>query len=311
MELAVASPTRSTAYLLVSHGSRDPRPQAAMDRLCSRVRTHLQGAVEVIEPVTKSGDRTQATPNPASFQQASYLDRSVGEDTTGRTSLLVRPEEKTAKEKTGKKAIQRKPSTVIVKTACLELAALPLSQHIYKLGTQLIDQGVKELKVLPVFLMSGVHVMEDIPTEIEKARTLLDGALTLTVCPHLGSHPDIPEVLADRLASVPAEKSLLVAHGSRRPKGNRIIEGLAKRLDTAVAYWATPPDIETQVIELMQQGHQKLTILPYFLFAGGITDAITHRTEELAERFPKVQFRLLPTLGATDEVASLAIDLMH
>lgn len=306
MELAVASPTCSTAYLLVSHGSRDPRPQAAMDRLCSRVRTHLQGAVEVIEPVTKSGDRTQATSIPESFQQTSYPNRSVGEDTAGRTSLLVRPEEETAQ-----KAVERTPSSIIVKTACLELAALPLSQHIHKLGTQLIDRGIEELKVLPIFLMSGVHVMEDIPAEIEKARTLLGDALTLTVCPHLGSHPDIPSVLAERLASVPAEGSLLVAHGSRRPKGNRIIEGLAKRLDTAVAYWATPPDIETQVIELMQQGHQKLTILPYFLFAGGITDAITHRTEELAERFPKVQFRLLPTLGATDEVASLAIDLMH
>jgi len=65
------------------------------------------------------------------------------------------------------------------------------------------------------------------------------------------------------------------------------------------------------VIELMQNGCQKLTILPYFLFTGGITDAIVHRTEELAERFPKVNFRLLPTLGATNEIADLAIELIH
>ena len=78
-----------------------------------------------------------------------------------------------------------------------------------------------------------------------------------------------------------------------------------------VAYWAVPPDIETQVIELMQQGCQKLTILPYFLFAGGITDAIAHRTEELAERFPKVQFRLLPTLGATAEMAQLSVEMIR
>jgi len=283
LELVAALPQLPTAYLLISHGSRDPRPQAAMDRLAEMVRDRLVCAEAIAQPAQQS-PRTGTTGGTKASQG-------------GGTSLLVRAPQ---------------PATeVIVRTACLELAAQPLSQRIYELGVELIDKGIQELKLLPVFLMSGVHVMEDIPEEIEQARALLGDALTLTVCPHLGSHPDISDVLANRLASVSGEGSLLVAHGSRRPKGNRIIQSLAKQLDTAVAYWATPPDIEAQVIELMQQGYQKLTILPYFLFAGGITDAITHRTEELAERFPRVQFRLLPTLGATHEVANLAIDLMQ
>ena len=59
----------------------------------------------------------------------------------------------------------------------------------------------------------------------------------------------------------------------------------------------------------MQQGHQRIAILPYFLFSGGITDALTQRMEELAERFPKVTFRLLPPIGASRDLADLVIDL--
>lgn len=102
----------------------------------------------------------------------------------------------------------------------------------------------------------------------------------------------------------------MVAHGSRRRNGNRSIELLARRLSVDVAYWSVPPDIESQAIALMQQGAQTVTILPYFLFSGGITDAIAHRTEELAERFPKVKFRLLPPLGASADLADIVITLL-
>ncbi|HEY9878548.1 MAG TPA: hypothetical protein V6D29_08835, partial [Leptolyngbyaceae cyanobacterium] len=40
-----------------------------------------------------------------------------------------------------------------------------------------------------------------------------------------------------------------------------------------------------------------------------ITDAITRVTEELAERFPKISFRLLPPLGATPEIAQLVTEI--
>ncbi|MEL6162087.1 MAG: sirohydrochlorin chelatase [Cyanobacteria bacterium J06627_32] len=347
-----------TAYLLISHGSRDPRPQEAMNRLADLVRARLETGLSDVGlsdvGLNNGASELDASESKASELDASELDASELDaselrmspsavrkaasgtefvmQATGRTTVLARPEitqSKVTSETTPHvspnvaKCLQRVPhqsgeqlvadvaAEVIVGTACLELSTKALSEQIYEFSQRLIAAGVTELKLLPMFLMSGVHVMEDIPAEITTARERLGNALTLTVCPHLGSHPQIVDVLAQRLAAVPGEGSLLVAHGSRRPKGNRIINGLAKRLNTAVAYWATPPDIETQVIELMQQGCQKLTILPYFLFAGGITDAITHRTEELAERFPKIQFRLLPTLGATHEVAQLATELIH
>ena len=287
-------PVASTAYLLISHGSRDPRPQEAMNRLANLVRKQLEATH--LSPV-----KEDLSNEPHEVDGRALLEGHAGQ-TAGQTSVLTRP---------GLTTSPPARSKVIVGTACLELSPLPLSEQIHEFGLRLKAAGINKLKLLPMFLMAGVHVMEDIPEEVEEARQLLGDSLELTLCPHLGSHPKISVVLADRLSSVPAEGSLLVAHGSRRPKGNRAIAGLARRLETAVAYWATPPDIETQVIELMQRGCQRLTILPYFLFAGGITDAITHRTEELAERFPKICFRLLPTLGATDEIAELAFELVQ
>ncbi|MEL6815847.1 MAG: sirohydrochlorin chelatase [Cyanobacteria bacterium J06598_3] len=325
----------STAYLLISHGSRDPRPQEAMNRLADLVRENLEAqspasaasTVKLDSPRTVLDNRSHShSPSEGALksQIGGQLDAPVsgelGSPSHQQTLKKVAADLlKQTKEAQSKTLLLTKPrlavatpnsSKVIVGTACLELTAIPLSEQVYAFGRRLRAAGVKELKLLPVFLMSGVHVMEDIPEEVAAAKELLGNSIELTLCPHLGSHSKIVEVLSNRLTSVPAEGSLLVAHGSRRPKGNKAIMGLAKRLNTAVAYWATPPDIETQVIELMQAGCQRLTILPYFLFAGGITDAITHRTEELAERFPKVKFRLLPTLGATPEIADLAVEIL-
>ena len=98
---------------------------------------------------------------------------------------------------------------------------------------------------------------------------------------------------------------------SLRPRGNRPVDSLAKSLGAAAAYWITEADIENQTIHLMQQGCSTLTIFPYFLFAGGITDAVTHLTEELAERFPRTKFRLLPPLGATVDLADLVVGTLE
>ena len=289
----------SVAYLLISHGSRDPRPKEAMTRLAALVRSRLE--------------RSLAS-SPADNQQTSQRANRhvVVKDVTaderhqsGRTVLLTRPRIKP--DYTGLST----PRGAIVGTASLEYAPTELSHQIFEFGQRLVAAGVEELKLLPVFLMAGVHVMEDLPAEIAKAKKLLGDSIKLTLCPHLGGEARMIDILNRRIESTPAEATLLVAHGSRRPRGNRRVKAIGQQLNTEVAYWAIAPDLEEKVIELMQKGAQRIAILPYFLFAGGITDAITHRTEELAERFPKIKFRLLPTLGATDEVADVAVNLLQ
>lgn len=206
---------------------------------------------------------------------------------------------------------ERVGGRVLVGTACLENSPLTLREQICEFGRRVKAAGIERLKLVPLFLMRGVHVMEDIPAEVSAAQQTLGEGLELSLCPHLGSHTGMTKLLSKKMTALSAEGHLLVAHGSRRPKGNRKIESLARSLGATAAYWSTPPDLETQVVNLMQQGCQKLIILPYFLFTGGITDAVIHLTEELAERFPKVCFRLLLPLGATPEVADLVVDLLQ
>ena len=284
--------------MLISHGSRDPRPKEAMTRLADLVRSRLEDSLRAAHSATAAKKNSPSLEDDLQAVAGEQSSRS------GRTLLLTRPRVKAQYEEPPARC------DVIVGTACLELAPTDLSQQIYEFGQRLVAAGVRELKLLPVFLMAGVHVMEDLPAEIEKAKAVLGNSIELTLCPHLGGQARMVDILTRRLASTPAEAALLVAHGSRRPKGNRKVQTLGQQLNTEVAYWAIAPDIEEKAIELMQKGAQRIAILPYFLFAGGITDAITHRTEELAERFPKIKFRLLPTLGATDEVADLATHLL-
>lgn len=295
------------AYLLISHGSRDPRPKEAMNRLADLVRQRLEDSLQSAK--TKGHRRPSSVETSVEGDSRSFAeDYSLGDSTKGqgasRTLLLTRPQFKSSAE------APPAHCDVIVGTACLELSPIELSEQIVKFAQRLMAAGVRELKLLPVFLMAGVHVMEDLPAEIAKAKQQLGDAIELTLCPHLGGHAQMLDVLNQRIEAVPAEAALLVAHGSRRSKGNRKIKMLGQQLNTEVAYWAIAPDIEEKIIELMQQGAQRIAIFPYFLFAGGITDAITLRTEELAERFPKVKFRLLPTLGATNEMADLAVYIL-
>ncbi len=203
------------------------------------------------------------------------------------------------------------PKTVsgpLVGTACLEIGAVPLHQQIIAFSRRAWAAGARRLRVVPLFLLAGVHVMDDIPAEVEQARQGLPD-LTVELCPHLGSHPGIEGLLRHQLRATAAETLVLLAHGSRRPGGNAPIAALARSLGGSAAFWAVAPSLESEVIRHMQSGVQRVAILPYFLFAGSTTDAITHLTEELAERFPQLGFHLLPPLGPSVELARLVVDL--
>lgn len=209
---------------------------------------------------------------------------------------------------TRSQAIESAPIPV-VETACLELGSATLQTQICQFAQKTRAAGKTEMRIVPLFLLQGVHVTEDVPAEVEAARLQLTNFCRLTLCSHLGNHPGLFHLLNEKMGKAASQAFLLVAHGSRRAGGNKQVEAIARQLNATVAYWSTPPSLEDQVIELMQQGHQRITILPYFLFAGSLTDAIMRRTEELAERFPKVAFRLMPPLGATRELAGLVADL--
>lgn len=202
----------------------------------------------------------------------------------------------------------RSTRKALVGTAILELAPQPLHRQIQAFAEVAQAIGCRQIKILPLLLLPGVHVMEDIPAEVAIARQAIGDAGFLQMCPYLGSHPALKTLLVEQTAIPQTATNILLAHGSRRVGGNQPVEAIAADLNALVAYWAIPPSLETRVEQLVQAGCREIGILPYFLFAGGITEAIAEKVSVLSECFPTVQFHLANPLGATDKLAMLVIE---
>lgn len=264
-----------SAYLLVSHGSRDPRPQFAMERLAALL-SQSQARVEATGYVQTVGD--------SSPRQLDRYFPGFSANTLAATPVGAR-----------------------VGTAYLELT-IPLHEQIKEFGDRVLASGCNCLQIVPLFLLSGVHVMEDIPTEVEIARQALE-QLRINLRPHLGTHPGMSRLLAQ--LTTKKDAWILLAHGSSRAGSKQSIEAMAKQLNAVSAYWAVPPRLELRVKELVSAGHRQIGILPYFLFAGGITDAIAQSVEELKSQFPDALLQLAEPLGASAELADLIWDLVE
>lgn len=254
------------AYLLVAHGSRDPRPARELSLLAQQVAGGLASALRPLATLASPSGRSSKQPNASNVP--------------------------------------------LVATAFLELQPQPLHQEILAVSQQAAAAGHDELCILPLFLLPGVHVMEDIPAEVAIAQTQLSEALTLRLCRHFGSYSQLSQKMRSAL---PFQKGrrILLSHGSRRPGGNAPIETLAKELRATPAFWSVEPGLDTQVEQKNQQNGQTepdLTIIPYFLFSGGITDAIAQQQQELATRFPTQHFHVLPPLNQSFPLAQWIVD---
>jgi sirohydrochlorin ferrochelatase len=202
----------------------------------------------------------------------------------------------------------------LVGIAALEMSPQPLHEQIQEFAKSAFrerkpSQNQNRLKIVPLFLLPGVHVMTDIPAEIALAQQAIGQDIIIEVQPYLGSHPSLEKLLAKQTAAIKAETWILLAHGSRRPGSKETVEAMAASLPAVAAYWAGPPSLESRVTELVAAGYKEIAILPYFLFTGGITDAIAASIEELKLQFSAVNFQLAQPLGASAELAELICDL--
>jgi sirohydrochlorin cobaltochelatase len=233
----------SSAYLLVSHGSRDPRAQIAVDRL------------------------------------AQQLSLSVGQ-------------------------LSSTTSPARIATAQLELADKPLHLQIIDFADNCIERGIARVAILPLFLSPGVHVMEDIPAEVQLAEQMLktrqqpeiERRLKLILTPFVSTYPDFANLFVESRSHL-SHATIILAHGSRRKGGNVMAEQLAASLKAEIAYWSIEPSLVEQVATLVATGATDIGILPYFLFVGGITDAIADLVSKLRQQFPQVRLTLAEPIG--------------
>jgi sirohydrochlorin ferrochelatase len=201
-----------------------------------------------------------------------------------------------------------KIASPLVGTAALECTSVPLHQQIQEFASQVRAVGRNRLQILPLFLLPGVHVREDIPREVALARQSLGSAVSLELQPYLGSSERLQPLLARQFAQLPPGGRILVSHGSRRAGANEEIERLACQLGAAAAYWSVSPSLAEKVAIFAEKEPKSVAIIPYFLFSAGISDAISSQVQELPAAFPSLQLHLGKPLGATPELARIIVE---
>ena len=256
----------SRAYLLVFHGSRDSRTLAAAAQL-----KHLL--------LTKFRFKNILTQQ--NYLEANLLD---SEDRVRDTVSLLKP---------------------LVDIAALELGSKSLSESLLDFARQVHSSGIKQINVIPLFLAPGIHVKQDIPSEIDLALKQLDRVISIELSDYLGNYSGIASLLADKFSQLSGEARILVAHGSRVSMADSYYQNLATKLDADLAYWSVAPKIASVVEAQIDSGKKKIAILPYFLFPGKITRAIASEVSLLQARYPQVELNMGEPLGATEALANL------
>ncbi|AFY73119.1 hypothetical protein Syn7502_01004 [Synechococcus sp. PCC 7502] len=155
----------------------------------------------------------------------------------------------------------------------LEGHELTLSQQLVNFANSAKSQVCDQILVIPIFLLAGVHVCEDLPKEVKIAQETYGSQLEIKIANHFGTYPIIPSLLKSKFPKKSTAR-ILLAHGSRRPETRQYLEKLAQALESIPAYWSIAPSLQTQIEALVSQGHSNITVLPYFLSSGGIMEAI-------------------------------------
>ncbi len=223
----------SPAYLLIVHGSRDPRTTQALQRLTTACAAKLPTKLELAA------------------------------------------------------------DSLLLGTACLELSELPIIEQIMIFAEQAIQRGYPQVRILPLFLAPGMHVRNDLPQAIEQAQSQLASRCQLELLTYLGGQAGLQPILQQHCQQLLPATQILLAHGSSQAAAQKFSTTLTSSLNTIPAYWSASPSLSEQVSQLVAHRRTEIGILPYFLFPGRISAALTATVNELQSLFPDVQFKFI------------------
>lgn len=144
-----------------------------------------------------------------------------------------------------------------------------------------IALGADKITVVPVFLLPGIHVSEDIPAIFRKYP-----GVSFRCSQPLGVDELIVDILQDRLkeagfSNQENEVVLLVGHGSRGPAANIEFEKLAIKLNAYTGYLTTPVFYDEMVEKLSDK---KVYLLPHLLFSGSYVTRMEKKLADYGER---------------------------
>jgi sirohydrochlorin ferrochelatase len=115
---------------------------------------------------------------------------------------------------------------------------------------------------------------------------------------------------------------LIIAHGSRRKASNDEVRRLADRIrenaEPAFGLVASAfleissPQMDSAITDLAEEGATSIVVFPYFLAAGThVANDIPRIVEEEKKTHPKINFEILPHLGALQGISSLILNHIY
>ena len=92
-------------------------------------------------------------------------------------------------------ALRRRRTFGEVCCAFLEAAEPSIPEAI----NRCVDRGARQVRVLPYFVLTGKHVLYDIPQIVREASRRHANKAEIILCPYLGYHPKLVSVVKQRI----------------------------------------------------------------------------------------------------------------
>jgi sirohydrochlorin cobaltochelatase len=189
---------------------------------------------------------------------------------------------------------------MLIEGGCLEGQAQSLTEQCASFVSSAQQQGYAQVRLIPLFLSAGSHVLQDIPTAIARVAH----PLPISITDYFGNFSLIPDYLEQKFRHGQvgnwSTARLLIWHGSRQAVGRQRIKQIADHLSARTATWSDPQSISGQIEQLIAGGTERIYALPYFLFAGKTTEAIA----AILQSYPD-QVICLPLPFSTADIAEI------
>lgn len=110
---------------------------------------------------------------------------------------------------------------------------------------------------------------------------------------------------------------IILAHGSRIEKANRLVYNIVNFVKTKGKYKICEaaflqnvmPDLETSFRKITSKKVSKIIVVPFFLFVGNhVSRDIPKKLQKLKEEYPNIKVIYTQSLGKDKRIANIVLD---
>jgi sirohydrochlorin cobaltochelatase len=163
-------------------------------------------------------------------------------------------------------------------------------------------RGARQILAIPGMLFAASHVKNDLPSEMNSFIAENPG-IEVRLGRDLGIEPKLLEAAAERIAAAVPERRtdallVVVGRGTNDPDANSNIAKIARMLWEGMGFgWAEAafsgvahPRVDAALERAARLGFRRIVVFPYFLFTGILVKRIYSQSDEVAARFPDIEF---------------------